>query len=575
MPEIDRMLRRAAARLLLVRLLQASVVALALGVGLLVVARLAERLFAIGGGQTDWGLAWAGVLGVGLLGAFAWVLVTRPDRLGVAREVDERADLRESIGTALCVMGREDGWSRATVEHARGVSRRVLVRQLFPLRAPRVWPAPIAGAVLFLVLGLLPQADLLRFLRTAEATQEQEAEIVSAQQEVEAAEKRVKDALRDLGVDALDDPLEEDEELAGASSPEEVRRAKIKQLTTLSDRLSELEGSEEMAGIEELQSRMARLKQPDGGPGELDTMVKAMQRGDFQAASRALEDLASKLARAELTDAQKEALAEQMKRLAEQLRQLAEEHEALERQLEKMGLDKALASDPDALREALQNDPNLTQEQRDQLMKTAQACRNAGGMCQSMAGACQRMGGSLASGQSGLGGLEQLAGQLTQAEMLQQEMQGLRAAQAVIRGQCQGLAGMGEMDMMDIYKRWTQGGGGSGNRGRGGGKAPPPQEADFALNPDRVRTNLDPDTPIIGQTMVRGTQIRGEARQEFHDAVSTSSKAASEAIETRVIPREFHEAIKHYFGNLERESEGSGGDDAPAEPSEEPESSSE
>lgn len=567
MPEIDRLIRRAAMRLMMVRLVRAAMVSLGVGVGLLLAVRIGERLFSY---SVDWPVAWAGVLGINLLGAIAWVIATRADRLGVAREVDERADLRESIGTALCVMGRDDGWSRATVEHARGLCRRVVVRQLFPVRLHRSWPVPIVGAGLFLLLGLVPRADLLSLLETAEAKQETRAEIESAQAQVRAVDDTVRDALKDLGVE-FDDEAGADDEALGATSPEELRRAKIKELTTLSDKLSELENSEKMAGMDELKDRMAQLKQPDAGPSELDDMVKALQRGDFEDAAKALEALAKKMAQGDMSDAQKRALAEQMKKLGEQMAQLAQQQDALEKQLEKMGLDKALASDPAALQQALQNSPNLTQAQRDQLMKACQACNSASKACQGMAAACQKMGASLAAGQSGMEGMEQMAGQLSAAEMLQQEMNSLKSAQAIIKGQCQGLCnGMGQMDMMDIYKKWTTQGGGAGNRGTGGGKAPDPLQADFQLNPDRVNTTFDPDTPIIGSTLVRGVQVRGEAAQEFREAVAASSHAASEAIETKVIPREYHEAIKHYFGGLEQESEKAGADGAD-EPVSEPE----
>ena len=562
MPEIDRLLRRAAIRLLLVRFVRAVVVALGLGVGLLVAMRVAERLLAL---SIDWSAAWVGVMGISVLGAVAWVVLLRADRLAVAREVDERADLRESIGTALCVMEDEDGWSRATVEHARGLSRRVVVRQLFPFSIDRTWPVPVVGAVLFLLLGFLPQADLLSLLETAEAKQQNQEEIATAQQQVETAQKEVRDALKD--VPGLDDALNKTDESMEAKTPEEIRRDSVKQLTTLQDKLNELQNSEKAASLDELGDRMRQLTQPDGGPGELDDMVKAMQKGDFEAASKALEALAAKLASGALTDAQKQALAEQLKKLAEQMKALAEMRDALEKQLEKMGLDKALASDPQALQKALQNNPNMTQAQKDQLMKKAQACQNASKTCQGMASACQSAAGSLAKGGSGMEGMQKMAGQLSAAEMLQQEMNGLSAAQGVLNSQLQALGQCmgGSSDMLDIYKNFVaqSQSTGSGKRGQGGGKAPDPMAAEYKLNADRANTKFDPDTPIIGETLARGTQMRGEAAQKMRDAVHASSEAAAEAIETKVIPREYHDAIKHYFGSLEKESDETSGASEP------------
>ena len=216
MPEIDQLLRRAALRVLLVRFMRAMVVAAGLGVGLLLLTRIGEWLLAL---PVDWLAAWAGVMGVSLLGAAGWAVLLRPDRLTIAREVDERADLRESIGTALCVIGGEDGWSRATVEQARGVSRRVVVRQLFPFTLHRSWLVPVVGAVLFLLIGFLPQADLLSLLETAQAKEQQREEVAIAQEQVETAQDRVKEALKDLDVPGLDGELSGEDDLESAKVP--------------------------------------------------------------------------------------------------------------------------------------------------------------------------------------------------------------------------------------------------------------------------------------------------------------------------------------------------------------------
>ena len=64
--------------------------------------------------------------------------------------------------------------------------------------------------------------------------------------------------------------------------------------------------------------------------------------------------------------------------------------------------------------------------------------------------------------------------------------------------------------------------------------------------------------------MVYGSQIRGEATAQFGEAVNASAVQAAEAIESMQVPREYHDAVRHYFGRLERaakqESEKSGGE---------------
>lgn len=564
MTEIDRLLRRASLRLALLRVARALVALLSVAVGLLVLARLGERFFAL---PVDWTLAWSIAGGGVVLGAIVWVVVGRPGRLEVAREIDERAGLRESIGTALCVDGLDDGWSRATVEHARGMSRRVVVRQVFPLTLHRSWPVPLVGAVLFVLLGLVPQTDVLGLLKRAEATETTREAVESAREEVEAVEEEVREAL-----EAVDDPALlaalEDEPEPGAT-PEEIRRHTMKKLTTLQDRLDELQGTDEMRGMEKLRDRLKDLRQPEG-LGDLDSMVKALQAGDFQAASKAMEALARKMAQADLTPEQRAALAKQLEALAGQLAEMAQQRDALAAELERLGLDAALASNPEALAKALESMSNLTPEQKDALMKQCKACSNASKMCQGMAGACKSAAASMMQGKQGAQGMDQLGSQLSALEAMQQQMSSMNACRGSLD---RAMAGMGQggggSNMLDIYKRLEPPSGSGmsmsrGNNAPGGRKAGhgtanneagPTPDFQADLDPTKADTSMGADPVIIGRTLVEGAQVRGEAAAEFREAVSASSEAASEAIETKVIPREYHEAIKRYFGKLQEEAD--------------------
>jgi hypothetical protein len=552
MSHIDRLLRRAAIRLMLVRLVPGLLGGATIGVAAVLLVRIVERLLAI---SFDWTLVWSVGLGGGLLAGIAWVVLTRPDRAGVAREVDERADLRESISTALCVHGDDDAWSRAAVEHASKVTSKVQVRTVFPFVAPRMWPAPIVGAVLFLVLGLVPRTDLLGLLNEAEAAEQKKVEVAQAQQDVESAQREVQEALKDIDVPGLEDGLEADETLTDAQTPEEIRRAEMKRLTTLQDRLEELRGGDKAMELGEMEGKLKRLRQPTAGPKELDALAKAMQAGDFEEAQKALEKLAEKVASGELNEGQKKELAEQMKALAEQLKALAQQQEALENELSRLGMDRKLASDPQALKKALENAENLTEAQKQQLQKMAQASQKACEACKNMGQNMSAAAAQLAQGQNGLSEMGELGQQLSEMEMMQQELEQLAsAASAVSRqldtlGECQG-NGQGEMDWS--LEKWQANSGGSGNRGKGGGKQPDAEEAAFDLERDKAKTRLLDDAPIVGTRMVQGEMVRGEARQEFSDAVQTASEAASEAIDSQVIPREYHDAIKHYFGGLEK-----------------------
>ena len=69
--------------------------------------------------------------------------------------------------------------------------------------------------------------------------------------------------------------------------------------------------------------------------------------------------------------------------------------------------------------------------------------------------------------------------------------------------------------------------------------------------------------------MVQGSQIKGESTAAFSDAIQSATTEASEAIETKRIPREYESAVQSYFGRLDKAAKEAKGDDKtdkPAEP---------
>ena len=113
MNEIHRVLRHAAWRLFLIDLIRKGVMVFSAAVVALIVALLIERIFGL---AVPWGRAIPGAAALAAAAALVWSLLSLRRGLAVARELDERADLRESLSTALCVSGEHDGWSEAVVE---------------------------------------------------------------------------------------------------------------------------------------------------------------------------------------------------------------------------------------------------------------------------------------------------------------------------------------------------------------------------------------------------------------------------------------------------------------------------
>ncbi|MGP1309818.1 MAG: hypothetical protein ACTS27_06445 [Phycisphaerales bacterium] len=574
--ELAAVLRGAAGRLFLTRLLRWLVVSLAVACGVLVALLLAQRVFAF---PVDWSLAWI-IAGAGAV-VFSLLVsaLSSPDRHAVARTVDEAADLRESLSTALAVNRANDAWSRAAIDTARERARTVRLHAALPVRMPANWWVPFAPAALF-ALGwfLLPQWDALGAIRDREEKQAEQIELISAKEQAEAAERTVDAALRERGLDDLLEEQQPDAEAPEPTSPEAVRRSAIRKLTSVQEELTKLKESPENLAAEQMKERLSQLRQP--GPGPLNEMVSKMQRGDLAGARDALEQLQRQLENNQLSPEQREALDQQMRNLAEQLNKLAEQNDELREALEKAGMNPDLANDLEALQKALEENPqNLTEQQKQQLQKMAQALSQSQSQC-------QNMGSMLGQGASGLGSLSnQLAGMASKAgqnNAANEALEDVKAqlAQLAQQGQQDGLSQFSKMfakcqncgSQCNGQGQCTNGscpnGAGVGGTRTGvGHRIGTPEEHN-----ETFKTNLEQaagqgkDGPVIARSFVEGFQIRGESKAEFQAAAVAAETAAAEAIDDRRVPREHQDAIKRYFGRLKRAVEGSPASEPPAAP---------
>lgn len=569
MHDIRRVLRRAAWRVWVMALGRALTVAAAVVLSGMILLRLVQQFVGLAVPWVDVAI-WSAAGGAAL--ALGWTIVTRADRAAVARRVDEGADLREALSTALCIEKNDDAWSRAALETAAERARTVNVKQAVPLEPPRFWPVPLALALSLLVVWLaVPPVDLFGTMAQAKQREEEKAKIVEATAQSEQAIKAVEQmvAKLDLGKGAENDEAEA--EKPEARTPEEIRRDALRKLTNLKDQLEELRKGEKGQQMEALERMLKQLRTPGDGP--LTELSKELSKGNFQKAAEELQKLAEKLGTNQLSEQDKAALAEQLKKLQEQLEKLAQERSELEKALEKAGLDKKLASDPAALQKALENAEGLTQEQKEQLRKMAEAQNAACKQCQGMAASMSQMAKEIGEGQMGEEGegMESLANQLAQLEQMQSELESADAALEACESQMALLSsfaqcenpGMGECEgglgMCEGESGWKQGwsekfGKGAGGPGRGSGKQPDAQEADYTTEKKKVRTH-NVGGPIISSRMVEGDQVRGESKAQFSAAVTAAEQSAAEALENNVIPREYHDAVKHYFGRLKAKAQ--------------------
>ncbi len=583
MEDIRRIIHRARLWITLGRFARSLLMAATIGAAALLAILIAQRVFAF---PMNWNLTWMIAGGAALVGAIAWTIATRPRAIDVARIVDDRAMLRESLSTALCVEGATDAWSKAAIETASVAARRVIVRQALPVQTPRFWPAPIAALVAFALCWMfLPQWDALGALERATKQEAKVTQVAQVQEQVAENEDRLKSML--AGLDAKLDEGELAPDAGAPRDPDEIRRSAIRRLTSVADQLADIRFGEDGQTLDELRDRLEDLRQPGAGP--LDDLVQALQEGDFGAAKEALEALQGQLDAGALTPEQQKQIQEQMKSLAEQLEALAGNKDALENALEQAGMDPSLANDPQALQEALENNPNLSEQQKQQLQQQAQSNKKASEQLQKMsqcAGQCSNPGG-MSQGMSGM------SEQLSQAEMMAATAgKSEKAMQEALDqlGELAGQLGENEYDLMSMMRpkgnpgeqgAWNPGGSNSrpgalqpgqpsGGRGQGQGATGSTAEAAFKTKQEKA-SGKDHGGPIVGSMLVKGAQVKGEAKAGFADVVADASTAASEAIETNRVPREYHDAIKHYFGRLEAKAKAEGQPEAaPANESDAP-----
>lgn len=583
MDPIREVIARAGRRLVLASWIRHAVVMLTVAIALVVLARAIQKIAP--SLTIEWSWVLPAVLGVAVVSALLAAWLRRPREMDIAQTVDERSGLRETLSTALCVEKDDSPWSKAIVTDAGEKARRVVVKDAVPIEAPGNSWWPVAACAALLAVWWLPVRDLTGMLAKKEAIQAERQQVQEVAAQVQDAQKKIDEILAKAGVEIEQNSDTEDlfnpKEVERLSA-DEMQRAAIKKLTQLSDSLEEKRNGEEGMTFDAITDAMKRLESPEPGPAT--EMSRAMARGDFAEAKKQLEKLAEQVKNGEMTQEEKEQLQKQAEKMSEALGQMAQNRQQLEEQLQATGMSeqqaKQAAADPAALEQALK-DQGLSQEQIDQLKQQAQAQQNASDAAAAMSQAMGQMAQGMQAGseQQAGEGLESMSGQLSNMEKMQSEMQSLEQAMGECSSQMAGMCenpGNGQGTANGQGSQWgpngqfQQGqsmsqGSGSGNAGQGLGTGPQEQATDFVLKNEKAKVNTTGDGPVIASTLVYGSQVRGESTAAFSEVVKSAEAQAAEAIETKRVPREHEEAVKAYFGRLQKAANEQSGTAKPAE----------
>mgnify|MGYP001444998773 CR=1 FL=1 len=505
-------------------------------------AVLAERLLAVQilATWSLWGFSGAVAATIAVL----WLLKL-PTRMQASLLLDERLGLSERVSTTLALAQSDDPFARAARAESLNIVRYANLAGHFPIRFSRSW---MYGAgtwtAAVMIVFLIPQQDLLGFLKDRQDQQKKALAAQTAQTQVKKATEQVKAAVRALGDPNLVADLKKLDDLGRMTEPKEVKREAIKALGDLSDKIKQMQTSSKLAAAGAMQQMLKQLK---GSPNSLSQQLRmALSKGDFSQAADMLAQLQSQLNAGTMPEAQRKELGAQMQDLAKELQKLSEQKKQIEEELAKLGLDKKLAqATPEQLRQALQKQ-GLSPQAVDQLMKKIEAGQAACAQCSSLG---QTLGGAVSpTGSLSAEGLTGAIDELGSLDALQQEAFMLEASLADMAN-LMGQLGAGVSEQWDI-------GPGGGYGGKGIGLDTVDQHM---ITSDPLTANKMVKSPsraeggtTVASWYFRDTQVKGEAQRPFAEVVQAGRATAAEAISENQIPRRYEDAVKTYFNQLEQ-----------------------
>lgn len=380
MDRVKSVIHLARSRVRLCRALDAASIALIAVAVVLFLLVAAVKL--VPGVSVSAGIVFGAAAAVGALAFIAVMAVRRreaPTDAQIALLVDERLRLDERLTSALAFASSTDAYARAAIADAVAVASDkgipAKVRAAFPVRVPMRGIASVLGVAL---LACVQQFVPAYAWPEEEKTPAEAAQVAQKKESAEALE-RVKEQLESSKALPQDvrDTLSKlannaDPKVGGEAVDEDARREAIRRMSELTNRLDEVKKSDQAQRNEALKRDLATLEKQDG---ELSKVGEDLAKGDFAGAKQRLEELAKKLESGDMTAAEKAAAADALEKMSKSLDAIADRQQALRDELAKAGLDAQLANNPEALQNAIKDNPNLSEQQREQLQSAAKAAK--------------------------------------------------------------------------------------------------------------------------------------------------------------------------------------------------------
>ncbi len=499
----------------------------------------------------------------GVAASVFWTVVDREEAGLAAAMLDEAAGLRERLSSAHYCCADDDPFARAVVVDAERISESLSARRHIRLVMP---PSIGLTAVTMLVASLMFFVPV-GLLTASEAEEDRERTVELEQAKV--AVKRQMDQVREM-VEAnpvLDDLKEElgsvDKEAGGRlTQPVDIRHEAVKKIDSLADAVKRKRRHLKYDAVRDTRRLLRGLDVPKSPGAPTQKLSKALARGDFKTAREEINALREQLATLKSEKDQELAakIGKQLDELAKQLRQLSKS-ERLAQKLQQAGLKKEdvmrmlenlKKEDLDQVRKQLE-EKGFSQQEIKKLAKQLQRDQQAGSAAKRLAQAIKQGAASANPGQMGeaMAGLSMAADQLSELELLEQEMNQLDTVLADLQGSmdridrpCSDCKGRG-------CGRCQRPGPGRGGLGRGRGGLAPEERTAVRFKTERGKVHTGKGA-IIGQFLFDGEQVKGEVTSSFTEVISAAEHDASDRISRNRIPRQYQKAVKAYFSNVQR-----------------------
>ena len=504
------------------------------------------------------------IAGIFLLLAILLTYLKLPTRMQIAIEVDKRNGLRERFSTMLAFEGNSDPFAVAAFQESLSKVNNVKIHESFPIKFSRKWRSIMSLWLLFVIFFLtMPQKDLWGWIASQEQQKKQQIANEQAKQDVVKAAKQVELALKSLDDPELGILANQISGIQTGEKPEVAKREAIKKMGQLSEQIKK-NRPEAFNGYQDVMKKMLRQMRPTENPfmQELD---QALAKGEMGKAATMLKQMAQDLDNNKLPDEQKKQLQKQFNDIAKQLQKIAAENKTLQNEFEKAGLSPEIAKmNPEDLKKKLQ-DMGLTKNKIEQLMQNQQACNKASSQMQQMANALSKcsngsegMSTSMSDAANMLSDMEAFSEQLKLAQsamdQINQSQQNLSQSMclnpAMCNGNCTGMCrsgSMGQFSQSGSLMRSNS----SGSRGQGSGEVSKDKDGNTGTESTKV-IGQNNEGPIVASWYFKGPNVRGESRKQFSDTVKKAKDAATDAINENEIPAKYEDAVKRYFGNLEK-----------------------